>query len=58
MSQCAIIDGSISPLLIEEDEMHSAMDQLAKLPVSERLALVQDIWDTIAESRENLPTQE
>jgi putative addiction module component (TIGR02574 family) len=38
--------------------MHPAMNQLSQLPVSERLELVQQLWDSIAESREQLPIQE
>ena len=38
--------------------MHPAMHQLSQLPVSERLDLVQDLWDSIDESREKLPIQE
>lgn len=38
--------------------MHPAMDQLFQLPVSERLQLVQDLWDSIDTSREKMPVQE
>ncbi len=38
--------------------MHPAMTQLALLPVSERLELVQNLWDSIGDSREQLPVQE
>ena len=38
--------------------MHPAMNQLSQLPVSERLELVQDLWDSIGDSREQLPIQE
>lgn len=38
--------------------MHPAMNQLAQLPVSERLELVQDLWDSIADSREQMPVQQ
>ena len=38
--------------------MHPAMNQLSQLPVSERLELVEQLWDSIAESREQLPIQE
>lgn len=38
--------------------MHPAMNQLAQLPASERLDLVQDLWDSISESRDALPIQE
>jgi putative addiction module component (TIGR02574 family) len=34
------------------------MDQLFQLPVSERLQLVQDLWDSIDASREQMPVQE
>jgi putative addiction module component (TIGR02574 family) len=38
--------------------MHPAMNLLSQLPVSERLELVQQLWDSIAESREQLTIQE
>ena len=38
--------------------MHPAMEQLSQLPVSERLGLVQDLWDSIGESQAELPIQE
>lgn len=38
--------------------MHPAMNQLAQLPATERLILVQDLWDSISESREHMPIQE
>ena len=38
--------------------MHPAMDGLSQLPVSERLELVQELWDSITESRKHLPIQE
>ena len=38
--------------------MHPAMNQLSHLPVSERLELVQQLWDSIAESKDQLPIQE
>lgn len=38
--------------------MPPAMDQLSKLPVSERLALVQDLWDSIGQSKEELAVQD
>lgn len=38
--------------------MHPAMEQLSKLPVGERMELVQDLWDSIAQSREELSPQE
>lgn len=38
--------------------MHPAMDQLSGLPVSERLTLVQELWDSIAHAQEQLPTQD
>jgi len=38
--------------------MHPAMVQLGQLPASERLALVQDLWDSIGQSRDELPIQE
>ena len=41
-----------------EKHMHPAMNQLSQLPVSERLDLVQDLWDSISESRAELPIQQ
>lgn len=38
--------------------MHPVMNQLSQLPVSERLELVQQLWDSIAESKEQLSIQE
>ena len=38
--------------------MHPAMHQLSQRPASERLELVQQLWDSIRESREELPVQE
>ena len=38
--------------------MHPAMNELSQLPVSERLELVQELWDSIGDSREELPIQE
>ncbi len=38
--------------------MHPAMNQLGQLSVSERLDLVQDLWDSISESREQMPVQD
>ena len=38
--------------------MHPAMEQLSQLPLAERLQLVQDLWDSIGDSREQLPVQE
>ena len=38
--------------------MHPAMEQLSELPLSERLELVQDLWDSIGKAREQLPVQE
>lgn len=37
--------------------MHPAMSQLSQLPVSERLQLVQDLWDSITRTQEQLPFQ-
>jgi putative addiction module component (TIGR02574 family) len=34
------------------------MNQLSQLPLSERLELVQELWDSIGDSREKLPIQE
>ncbi len=38
--------------------MHPAMNQLSQLPLSERLELVQDLWDSIDDSRQKLPVQD
>lgn len=38
--------------------MHPAMSQLAHLPVSERLELVQELWDSIGDSRDQMPVQQ
>ncbi len=38
--------------------MHPAMNRLSQLPVSERLELVAQLWDSIAESQHELPIQE
>lgn len=38
--------------------MHPAMHQLSQLPASERLELVQQLWDSINQSREELPVQQ
>ena len=38
--------------------MHPAMNELSNLPVSERLELAQDLWDSIAASQEQLPIQD
>jgi len=35
--------------------MHPAMQELSQLPVSERLTLVQELWDSIDETRTFLP---
>ena len=35
--------------------MHPAMNQLLQLPPSERLILVQELWDSITQSREEMP---
>lgn len=37
--------------------MHPVVDQLVKLPVSERLEIVQQLWDSIAGSRGEVVTQ-
>jgi putative addiction module component (TIGR02574 family) len=34
------------------------MTQLSRLPVSERLELVQELWDSIEGTRDELPIQE
>jgi len=34
--------------------MHPAMNDLSQLPVAERLEIVQQLWDSIAESKEQL----
>jgi putative addiction module component (TIGR02574 family) len=38
--------------------MHPAMNELSQLPVSERLEIVQDLWDSIGDAREQLPIQD
>ena len=38
--------------------MHPAMNQLTQLSVAERLELVQQLWDSIAEARDQLPINE
>ena len=38
--------------------MHPAMNQLSQLPLSERLELVQDLWDSIENLRHKLPVQD
>lgn len=38
--------------------MHPAMEHLSKLPVGERIELVQDLWDSIAQSREDSSVKE
>ena len=38
--------------------MHPAMNQLSQLPASERLDLVQDLWDSISETRNELSIQD
>ena len=35
-----------------------SLDEIRKLSVSERIRLVEDIWDTIAESPDSLPVTE
>jgi putative addiction module component (TIGR02574 family) len=40
-----------------EKNMHPAMNQLSQLPASERLDLVQDLWDSISETRDELSIQ-
>jgi len=37
--------------------MHPVIDELAKLPVSERLEIVQQLWDSIANSEGEIVTQ-
>ncbi len=41
-----------------EKPMHPAMHELSQLPASERIDLVQELWDSIGESREELSIQE
>ena len=38
--------------------MHPAMEQLSQLPLAERLELVQDLWDSIGQSKQELPVHE
>ena len=37
--------------------MHPVVDELVKLPLSERLEIVQLLWDSIASSRGEIATQ-
>jgi len=37
--------------------MHPVVDELAKLPVSERLEIVQQLWDSIASSQSEIVVQ-
>ena len=38
--------------------MHPAMNQLSQLSLAERLELVQQLWDSIVQSRDQLPINE
>ena len=38
--------------------MHPAMNELSQLPVAERLELVQELWDSIADSKGQFPVHE
>lgn len=38
--------------------MHPAMERLKELPVSERLELVQELWNSIEQDADALPLQE
>lgn len=38
--------------------MNSRIDELKRLPPSERLQLVEDLWDTIADDLESAPLPE
>ncbi len=38
--------------------MPPAMDELSRLPAFERLELVQQLWDSVRQSREQLPVQQ
>lgn len=38
--------------------MHPSMSTLSGLPVSERLELVQDLWDSISAARHEMPVQQ
>ena len=38
--------------------MHPAMNQLSQLSVAERIELAQQLWDSIARSRDEFPIQE
>lgn len=38
--------------------MHPTMSELSQLPVSERLELVQQLWDSIGASKGDLPVQQ
>lgn len=35
--------------------MDTLLEELEKLPLAERMQLVEDLWDSIARSREELP---
>ena len=37
--------------------MHPAMHELSQLPIAERLAIVQQLWDSIGETKDQLPEQ-
>ncbi|MEQ8211777.1 MAG: addiction module protein [Lacipirellulaceae bacterium] len=38
--------------------MHPALGQLTQLPVAERLEIVHELWDSIAESKEQLSAEQ
>ena len=42
----------------QEYDIHPAMQHLAQLPVSERIDLVQELWDSIVDSREKMPIKD
>lgn len=35
--------------------MNTLLEELEKLPLAERMQLVEDLWDSIARSREEMP---
>lgn len=51
-------DKEIRQIPSRENIMHPALNQLTQLPVAERLELVQGLWDSIADSKEQLPVQQ
>ena len=59
----SVVEGGVDSAIpldvpILEKQMHPAMNELSRLPVSERLEIVQDLWDSIGDSQEQLPIKE